>query len=366
MDTADIVRASDALHALVRDAIETGGTRSQLEELALEVAAFQFAHVEPVTRLTRARVGDRAPRSVDEIVALPTDVFRLRRVAAHPPLLDTRVFRTSGTSDGVLARGSHAFRTLATYETAALSAGRELLLGGVKPTHVLRLTPSAVELPDSSLSFMVDLFTNDLGIQSRHALDASFRLQMDAAMEALVRAELSEEPTIVFGTAFAYKFLLDALDEQRFTLAPESRVMLTGGFKGKSREVPEAELRRALGEVLGVPPSRMIGEYGMTELSSQLYEPRLAGEAVIDGTYRPPPWMCVAAADPMTLEILPAGQRGVARFIDLANVDSSLGVQTLDLVEVQPNGDVRLFGRAPGASARGCSLTVEELFGAEA
>lgn len=367
MGSSDIVKTSDALHALVREAIETGAARPHFEELALEVAAFQFAHVEPVTRLTRARVGDRPPRSIDEIVALPTDVFRLRRVAAHPPALDTRVFRTSGTTEGTDARGSHAFRTLATYEAAALSSGRALLLGGVRPTRALLLTPSAAQLPDSSLSFMVDRFTCDLGIVSSHAIDDSFKLRMDAALEELTRAELSGEPTIVFGTAFAYVFLLDALAEQRFTLAPESRVMLTGGFKGRAREVPEAELRRALGEVLGVPPTRVIGEYGMTELSSQLYEPRLSStQPVTDGTYRPPPWVRVAAADPTTLEILPAGERGVARFIDLANVDSSLGVQTLDQVEVQPNGDVRLFGRAAGASARGCSLTIEELFGAEA
>jgi hypothetical protein len=359
------IAESDALHARVQAGMARGADRGEWQALALDVAAFQIEHVEPVARLSRARLGDRAPRSIDEIAALPTDVFRLRRVAAHGPELDARVFRTSGTSEGAAARGSHAFRTLATYEAGALHAARPLLLGDPRPTRAVLLTPSAQALPDSSLSFMVDLFMRELGISSAHAIDESFGLNIDGAIEALTRAELGGEPTIVLGTAFAYVFLLDALAEQRFRLAPGSRLMLTGGFKGRTREVPESELRERLSSMLGLPASQLVGEYGMTELSSQLYEPRLLGESIADGTYRPPPWLFVSAADPTTLEPLPQGARGVARFIDVANVDSSIGVQTMDLVEVQPNGDVRLFGRAPGASARGCSLTVEEIFGAK-
>jgi hypothetical protein len=237
------------------------------------------------------------------------------------------------------------------------------LLLGEAPDQPCCSRPSAAALPDSSLSFMVDRFMRELGIDAPHAIDASFGLDLDAALAALTRAEIGGEPTIVLGTAFAYVFLLDALAEQRFRLARGSRLMLTGGFKGRTREVPESELRERLSSMLGMPASELVGEYGMTELSSQLYEPRLRGEDVVHGTYRPPPWLFVSAADPTTLEPLPHGQRGVARLVDVANVDSSLGVQTMDLVEVQPNGDVRLFGRAPGASARGCSLTVDEIFG---
>ena len=361
----DAISLSDALHERVQAAIARGAARPEWEALALDIAAFQVEHVEPVARLTRARLGDRLPRSIDEIAALPTDVFRLRRVAAHPPALDARVFRTSGTSEGPAARGNHPYRTLATYEAAALHAGRDLLFREPRPTRAVLLTPSAAALPDSSLSFMVDLFTRELGIEPRHVIDAKQRLDIDEAQLALASAALYAEPTIVFGTAFAFAFLLEEVPHALACLAAGSRVMLTGGFKGRTREVPESELRARICRMLDLAASRVIGEYGMTELSSQLYEPRLTGEAVVDGTYRPPPWLFVSAADPTTLEPLPQGQRGVARFVDVANVDSSLGVQTMDLVEVQPNGDVRLFGRAPGASARGCSLTVEEIFGAK-
>jgi hypothetical protein len=134
--------------------------------------------------------------------------------------------------------------------------------------------------------------------------------------------------------------------------------MLTGGFKGKSREVSEETLRDALGRIFGLPPSSVVGEYGMTELSSQLYEvERAPGRP----RYRPPPWMRVDAVDPQTLAILPRGQEGIARFVDLANVDSSVAVQTQDRIRVDERGDVELFGRLPGATPRGCSLAIEEV-----
>lgn len=137
--------------------------------------------------------------------------------------------------------------------------------------------------------------------------------------------------------------------------------MLTGGFKGRSREVPEAELRASLERVFALEPSHVIGEYGMTELSSQLCEPRLVSPVDGPSTYRPPAWLRVDAADPETLEVLPREREGIARIVDLANVDSAVAVQTQDRVRVHANGDVTLLGRLPGATPRGCSLAIEEI-----
>ena len=46
----------------------------------------------------------------------------------------------------------------------------------------------------------------------------------------------------------------------------------TGGYKGRSRALPKAELHALITERLGVPPSHIVCEYGMSELSSQAYE----------------------------------------------------------------------------------------------
>lgn len=142
--------------------------------------------------------------------------------------------------------------------------------------------------------------------------------------------------------------------------------MQTGGFKGRSREVPAGELRRAIAAAIGAPESHVVSEYGMTELSSQLYEGTLAaalgapvpGVEAAPGLYAAPPWVRVAAVDPVTLSPLPEGEIGIARIVDLANVDSAVAVQTSDRVRVTGRG-VELLGRAPGAAPRGCSIAMD-------
>jgi len=140
-------------------------------------------------------------------------------------------------------------------------------------------------------------------------------------------------------------------------------VMQTGGFKGRSRDVPADVLRRAVADCFDVPEAFVVAEYGMTELSSQLYEGTLAAGiagTARHGVYLPPPWVRVTAVDPETLAPVPAGAEGLARIVDLANVDSAVAIQTADRVRVLPEG-VELLGRAPGAPPRGCSIAIDEM-----
>ena len=165
------------------------------------------------------------------------------------------------------------------------------------------------------------------------------------------------------GTAFAFVHLLDALaaDGSRFRLPDGSRVMETGGFKGRSRTVPREELYAAIDGRLGIPPDRIVNEYGMTELLSQFYEPVLTGGARL---HRPPPWVRTRVLDPATLEPLPPGREGLLCHFDLANLDSVCCLLTEDLgvepPEAEGNG-FRVQGRSSGAEPRGCSLAMDDL-----
>jgi hypothetical protein len=211
---------------------------------------------------------------------------------------------------------------------------------------MVALAASERTAPDSSLSFMLSRFAEAIGEASWH-FDGE-RLDVEGAVAACA----VNEPLLLAGTSFAFVHLLDALHGERVSLPPGSRVMHTGGFKGRSREVEPAKLRAAIAETFAVDERLVVGEYGMTELSSQLYQ----GE---HGGYLAPPWMRVTAVDPETLE--PHGEAGVARIVDLANVDSAVAVQTADVVRIVDDGSVELLGRAPGAPPRGCSLAIEDL-----
>ena len=127
------------------------------------------------------------------------------------------------------------------------------------------------------------------------------------------------------------------------------------------------ELRAGVAVAFQLAPTRVVGEYGMTELTSQLYEGTVAESALAaqrpeaaPGVYFEPPWLRVTPVDPVSLQPVAKGEAGLARFIDLGNVDSAVSVVTQDLVR-RAHGGIQLLGRQPGAPARGCSLAIEAL-----
>jgi hypothetical protein len=193
----------------------------------------------------------------------------------------------------------------------------------------------------------------------RWLLDSA-RVDVAALRRGAELAERRDEPLLLLATSFALVWLLDTLAGARLPLPAGSVVMWTGGFKGRSRSVDATELGRALCRALAVAPRQLIGEYGMTELSSQLYDSGFDPESEHPSVFVPPPWLRVTPVDPISLEPVAAGEIGLARFTDLANVDSALNVLTQDRVRRVPGGIV-LSGRQPNARLRGCSLAVEAL-----
>ncbi|MEP7126827.1 MAG: acyl-protein synthetase [Byssovorax sp.] len=373
---------SDALHARVQDflraaIVDPARTAGSFDAIAVDLARHQAAHIPAVARLARARGIDLASATrAAEVPAVPCDVFRLARVAAHPVADDVALFRTSGTSQGREARGEHALRTTATYELGARLWGERLLWPDTTRLRAIVLAPPLAEQPDSSLGFMLDRFARQLGGGTFHLHDGA--LDLESVAEAAANARAAGEPALVLATSFALVHLLDALrdrdHERDLRLPPGSRVMQTGGFKGRTREVAPDELRAAVSAAFAVPGAQIVGEYGMTELSSQLYEATLAAalgqwpaNEARHGVYAAPPWVRVTAVDPLTLAPLPDGEIGLARLVDLANVDSAVAIQTADRVRVLPsaagNHAIELLGRAPGAPPRGCSIAVDDMLG---
>src|SRR5262249_46564866 len=157
------------------------------------------------------------------------------------------------------------------------------------------------------------------------------------------------EPLLVLATSFALALLEDSFSG--VLCVPEGSVLMTtGGFKGKVRDVDPDVLVRAVAAKLGIPEDRIVGEYGMTELTSQLYE-KPVSQGGTRGVFYPPPWLEVTPVDAETLEPVPAGKPGLARFVDLGNVDSAVAIVTQDRVRREGEG-VALLGRSPGAPPR--------------
>ncbi len=292
----------------------------------------------------RAVAGDTQVEHWTQIPAVPVALFRSLPLTCFPPKRATVVFRTSGTT-GAGARGTHRLLDTEVYDLGARRQAEACL--GRLPERGLGLVSTAA---DSSLGHMCARFVPHMP----SFFDPVEGVRAAAAWKTLAELSLTPTPLFLPGTAFAWADLLgpDPARLEPIELPPGSLLMVTGGYKGRARAVPEDQLAGWLRRLL--PGARLVGEYGMTELSSQLWSVPLGGPFV------PPPWLRVLAVDPATGAPLPTGVPGQLRFFDLANHQSVLAIETLDLGAVRADGAVTLRGRIAGAPVRGCSVTVEE------
>jgi len=359
---------SDGLHSRVQEFILSNSCSPEdFEHLALAIANYQAKHILGYARLVQAHASRLD--CLDALPAVPVEAFRLMRLAVHPAAADQARYVSSGTTSA--QRGTHFMRRTDTYRTSAISWGRQALLPkGSIQAAVVALLP-AEGAGTSSLAAMAQMFMEAFGpVAGGGDSSASVAtnwllteqgLDLQGLEMHLERARDAKLPLIVIATSYALVRLLDELGTRRLDIWPHTVVMPTGGFKGKTRKISATELRDRVSAVFGIDPRQVVGEYGMTELSSQLYEGCLPGGSLeMDpGIYVPPPWLQVCPVDPETLRPVEPGASGIARFIDLANVDSALCLVTQDIIRRRNDG-FELLGRLQGAPARGCSLSSED------
>ena len=336
---------------------------ARFAELALALFAFQYQSCDAYRRYCEGRGASlEKVRDWRAIPAVPTGAFKEVALRCFPAEREIATFRTSGTSGAPGARrGELHLDSLALYEASLLPTIRRHLfpdLAADERMPILVLTPSADELPDSSLSHMFSCAVARIGSSESAFFVHRGELRLDALRERLVAART---PVAVCGTAFAFVHLLEGCSDP-FELPEGSRILETGGFKGRSREIPRAELHTWIESGLGVPRDRIVNQYGMTELGSQFYDSVLA-EPDAPRRKLGPPWVRVRLIDPTSDREVEPGRPGTLVIHDLANTGSVAAVMTADLgVQVdasssEPGFDV--LGREPGAEERGCSLAAD-------
>lgn len=340
---------------------------ARFESLALELFAHQFARCEPYARFCRAR--GRTPETVSgwqEIPAVPTGAFKEMALRSFPAERECHVFRTSGTA--TQRRGELHLDTLRLYEASLVPSFERHLLpewtGSARRVRSVILAPSRDEAPDSSLSHMFDVVLQRRGDARSGFFVRNGELQVKALLQNLEQAMASDVGVLLGGTAFAFVHLLERLERSgsRIALPAGSRIIETGGFKGRSRELPREELYRRLRDALGVPHERIVNQYGMTELGSQFYDSVLRFPATPRRKLRPP-WTRVRIVDPESGEESTYGETGMLTVFDLANTGSVLAVATADLGRAFADG-FEVIGRQSGAEARGCSIALDEMLSA--
>ena len=330
---------------------------ASFDELALEAFAFQFERIEPYRRLCEGR--GITPGSIADwrrIPPVPTAAFKSLTLAAEPA---REVFRSSGTTVEE-ARSVHHHPYPDLYRLTIDASFPRFCLPLGSPVPMLSLVPTREQLPDSSLSFMIDHVLSRWGSPESATAFGSRGVEVARARSWAGARQRTGRPVLVLATAFALAQWLDGLERLglHFRLPPGSAVFETGGFKGRTQELTREELLDRVGTWLGVAPGAVIREYGMSELTSQFYTRALLGGD--PDLFVASPWTRVRILDPVTLEEAPAGTPGLIAVFDLANLGSAVHVLTEDLGVADGDG-FRMLGRAAGAELRGCSLVVEEL-----
>ena len=350
----------------IRDFISLGcigsSDHSALENhfnaIALDLHALQVDSV-PIYRQFCRRKGElRQLKSWHDLPALPISAFKQAPVTSVPDRQRAHAFYSSGTSSEQRSCHYHDDASLGVYESSLL-AGFRLGIPPL-PAHArfLSLTPPRCIAPHSSLVHMLETVRGAF-VESQSCFIGSvdpsghWQVDMEKALVALTLCTREEIPVFLAGTAFNFVHLLDHLEatNERFRLAPTSRIMETGGYKGRSRALSRAELYGRIHEFLGLQQARIASEYGMCELSSQAYD---NGEAT-PRAFRFPHWARFRVVSPEDGRVLPEGVPGLLQVVDIANVRSVLAIQTEDLAVSTPEG-FELLGRLPEAQARGCSL----------
>jgi hypothetical protein len=342
-------------------------TGHDFEALALEVFAYQFQHNLPYRRFCLAR--GQTPETVSRwqgVPAVPTVAFKELDLTCGPP---EKIFLTSGTTRGQDRRGRHLVPDLRLYHASALTHFATCLLPDDRRLPMLALIPAPQALPTSSLTQMAEWVLSEFGTaESAYFIDTA-GVHLDAFIEAVARAQREGTPVCILAITSALVAFFDWCEAhgQQFALPGGSRIMDTGGNKGRGRAISRNGFLLSCWKYLKVAGYSCVNEYGMTEMASQFYDNVLYNRFRRSNEPRykiGPPWVRTLVVDPETLTEVPPGHTGLLRHFDLANAGSVMAIQTDDVGYTTGTG-FEITGRAPGAEARGCALVLDELLAAQ-
>jgi D-arabinose 1-dehydrogenase-like Zn-dependent alcohol dehydrogenase len=339
-----------------------GSGVGDFEELALRLFRYQYAR-NPVYRA----LCDRRGAAVDgwrDIPAAPIAAFK-EAILACEPIEGAAEFNSSGTTKPE-RKSRHFHPNLRLYDLNAAANFKAHVLPDRERLPFLVLFPPRQQMPNSSLAHWLSLMVERWGAPgSAWYVDATSGLDAGAVTARLRAAEAKGEAVVLLAASFGLVHFLEHCQEQglRFHLPAGSRVMDTGGYKGRSREYAKDDLYGMAAELLGVPDSHIVNMYGMTEHGTQFLDTRLRDH--LAGIQAPrhksvPPWARTLVVDPETLREMPRGERGLLLHYDLINRNSVLAVLSEDVGLAVEDG-FELLGRAQGAEARGCSIALDEL-----
>jgi len=310
-------------------------------DLSLEVFHYQSKNNKVYAKYL-SLIGKSAllPQKMEEIPFMPISFYKSHEVKSGdwtPEL----VFKSSGTND-MKIRSQHFVKDINWYNEISLSIYQQII--SRDDAEVMALLPTYFENGNSSLVHMVQFFSDEMNQNGNHFyMDDFSTLQIE--ISKLVE---SGRAVILFGVTFA---LLDFA--KKCPIENEKlHVVFTGGMKNKRKDLQFSDIHQELKNAF--PQSKIISEYGMTELFSQAYSDEF-------GNYKPGQTMRVIPFqinDPLSQA--PFGKTAQLGIIDLANLDTLSFILTEDAGIVKEDNRFEVLGRLHQSDMRGCNLLYED------
>ena len=280
-----------------------------------------------------------------DIPFLPVEAFRDHNVTTGE-FAPEIIYRSSGTTNSG-KRSEHRVRTVDWYNEVS-SRIYSSLVCPVNDLTLFALLPGYIERKNASLVEMSRSFMKASNQPERFYLNNT-----EALIDDLTHSISKGDEITIIGVTHALLNLLESDNASNLphaVLEAQLTIVETGGMKGHGREPIRSEVHSRIRKVL--PNSKIISEYGMTELLSQAYS--------LDGRYFiPPSWMRVVVRDPSDPgSILKPGRTGRLQIVDLANIDSCAFISTSDLgsIKSEDSHEFEVIGRFDHSEVRGCNL----------
>lgn len=313
-------------------------SEEQFNELSLKIFRYQYKNIKVYQNyVDLIRKNNSKIEHYTEIPFLPIQFFK-KFIIQNQNLSSEIIFKSSGTSSS--DRSHHLIVDLQIYKKSSKTQFESFFSSLSDRIVVLGLLPSYLENGESSLIYMVRFFIEE----SKNEKSGFYLYNFEFLAELLENLEYEKNNVFLFGVSYA---LLDFSEQFPISLHT-TKIIETGGMKGRKKEISKIELLQTLSK--NFKTSSIYSEYGMTELLSQAY-------ASIDGIYHTPKWEKVLIRkidNPFQYESV--GKIGGVNVIDLANLYSCSFIETQDLGKSTITGDFELVGRIENSDIRGCAL----------
>lgn len=328
--------------------------KDSFDSLALQVFAYQYENNRIYRKFCRSRkVHPSMVESYQQIPPVPVGAFKEADIACTPIEEAGTYFQTSGTTSGKQGRNFH--RDLEVWTSSMKTHFEENIMKDNCRVKMAILFPHPTEIPNSSLAQYLYTAIRDYGTEESVYIASNGTYDFEKLVSFIEESERTNTPVYLLGATFSFIHFVEYTKDKNleFQLPKGSRLMDTGGSKGRSIEMSSGQFKQLVAEAFNLPVEDCVNMYGMTELSSQFYDQNESGRQ------KAPHWVRTIVINPENGLCVQDGERGILVHYDLANFHSVLGVMTEDL-GITENDGFYLLGRSEGAEAKGCSLAVEQ------